>query len=325
MNQSYLTEEFYQKIGSTWIIDSINLYLVSPTGFAGFLLNLASFGIMLKINQSTTKLYIYLRYYSLNSALMCLIGAFTFVSSSPRYFPYFTNYYAMFYKCRIFNFVGASFYFFGNLLDILIALERLCIFLPFFKAISWRFSSLKFICPLLFFCFFVNLNSFFSIYVQTESEFIQEAQTNLNSLSYCGYTEYAYSFPRKILVVIIVVVRDVLTIVLEIVLSFLAIYYCVNYSRRSTSNNVNRSRVIIGKRLLKMILAILFMSNLSHFVVASTYLTGFNTDFNRPPGYFYLLFLSNLSICFKHFSNIFLFFVFDANFRNVVFCVRNQN
>jgi hypothetical protein len=320
MNQSYLTEEFYQTIGSTWIIDGINFYLVSPIGLIGFLLNLSGLCIMLKIHVNTTKLYIYLRYYCLNSALICLICGFTFVAYSPRYFSYFNNYYAIFYRCRIFNFVASSLYFYGNILDILVALERLSIFIPPLKAYSRAFSSLKIMIPIVIACFVININNYLSNYVLTQPEFDQEAVTNSSSFTYCGKNEYFYSQTRKIIAVLLVIIRDILTIIIETVLSILCIYYYRNYSTTSISTNVNTSRITVGKRLLRMTLAILFLSNLSHLVIATTYLSSFNSNSIFLLGS-YLTCSAGLSISLKHFSNFIIFFFFNTNFRNIVRCV----
>ena len=106
-------------------LDAISLFIISPIGFIGFILNLFCLIILSKIKISNTNLYIYLKIYSLNSALIGLVLSFSFVGYSPRFFPYFANYYAQLYRCKIYNAIGCSLYSFGNLMDILIAIERL--------------------------------------------------------------------------------------------------------------------------------------------------------------------------------------------------------
>ena len=136
MNSTFeIDENFYLKIGSTWTLDTIYLAIISPLGFIGFLLNMICFLTLVKINIKTNdiKLYEYLKVYSLNSALICLILGFSFTTLSPRYFTYFYNPFVKFYICYIFGYIIVSLSFCNNLLDILITFDRISIFTPKFN------------------------------------------------------------------------------------------------------------------------------------------------------------------------------------------------
>ena len=71
---------FNERIGSTWLLDSIYLFIITPIGFIGGILNLFSLFIMTKIKIKKTKLYQYLKFYSLNGSLACFTCAFVFLS-----------------------------------------------------------------------------------------------------------------------------------------------------------------------------------------------------------------------------------------------------
>ncbi len=126
------SEAFYLKIGSTWTLDGLYAFLLTPVSFAGLILNLTSIYLLFKINISSTRLYKYLRMYTVNSALICLILGFSFISWSPRFFPYFTEYYAKIFRCYLYNPLINTLFFLGNLMDIILSnllIARINIFL----------------------------------------------------------------------------------------------------------------------------------------------------------------------------------------------------
>lgn len=84
MNNLQLNENFYIKYGSTWTIDSIYLFIISPIGFIGFILNILSLIVIFKINDNSA-LYKYLKVYCLISIVICFLAIFTFYVYSPRY------------------------------------------------------------------------------------------------------------------------------------------------------------------------------------------------------------------------------------------------
>ena len=128
-----VTESFLLKIGSTWTLDSFYLFVIGPFGLVGFVLNLICFAVLCQIQIAQTKLYKYLRVYSINSSLMCLILSFSFFGFSPRYFGFFREPIGIWFRCQVFAYGFFSVYLFNNLLDILIVLLRLAIFMPKLK------------------------------------------------------------------------------------------------------------------------------------------------------------------------------------------------
>jgi hypothetical protein len=92
-NLNDLSESFYIRIGSTWILDSIYLYVISPLSFMAIILNALSLFIInkIKIKNATINFYEYLKVDLINGIILCLIGTCSFIGYSPRYFKYTTT------------------------------------------------------------------------------------------------------------------------------------------------------------------------------------------------------------------------------------------
>ena len=151
---------YYERIGSSWLVDGIYTFLVAPFGFMGFILNLVSLFIFYSIKIKQTNLYIYLRFYSINSALICLLGGFVFLSSSPKYSPYYLSYFWLFCRAFVFSIVYTTLYFIGVLLDILIAFDRLAIFYKQIRKFI-KFNPILMICIIVLFAILINLQNCF--------------------------------------------------------------------------------------------------------------------------------------------------------------------
>ena len=122
------TEQFLRRIGSSIELDSTYLFLISPIAVIGFLLNIISLVGLFKIRVRGTVLYNYLRIYTINSVILNIIAVGSICTYAPRYFDGSITYFSRVYRCIIFNYVSTTFYFFGNVMDILIVLERIAIF-----------------------------------------------------------------------------------------------------------------------------------------------------------------------------------------------------
>jgi hypothetical protein len=319
-----INDHFFNKMGSTWLLDSLFFYVSSPIAFIGFLLNLLSFAILCKIKIKSTKLYKYLRVYSINSSFICFILMFGFVGLSPRLFPFFNHYLSKFYRCKLIGFIFTTIYCFGNVLDIIIALDRLSIFI---KKLDKNFNHARpyYICLISFFiCFLVNFPVLLSYKILNDEEFL-----NSDSLTYCGQTAFAVSKLGMTINMIILLIRDLLTLIVEILINCLAICF---YSRFSTSqvqnhkssssdyenneaNYKQRVKDERGKRLLLMTINLCTLSIISHIIVCITFVSSFLLIKNNKILYNILVFFTLFSINIKHSFNIFIFYFFNTNFK----------
>jgi hypothetical protein len=324
INNKTINNEFFEKMGSTWLLDGLFIYVSSPIAFIGFLLNLLSFAILLRIKIKSTKLYKYLKVYSLNSSLICLILIFGFVGLSPRYFPFFNHYLSKFYRCKIFGFIFTTLYFFANVLDIIVAVDRLSIFI---KKLDKKFDSVKpyFICLIAFcVCFIINFPVLKTYRILNDEQFLKS-----DSLTYCDLTSFSKSKFGILINMLILLIRDLLTLIIEILISCLAICF---YSRFSSSqfqtHKANSSEFEVneaaykqrmkderGKKLLLMTINLCTFSIISHIIVCITFISSFFFIKNNKILYNILVFFTLFSINIKHSFNIFIFYFFNNNFK----------
>ncbi len=339
---SYIIDEkFLLRIGSTWVIDTLYLIVISPMGFIGFILNLISFGVLTKVKIRDTKIYEYLKIYSLNSSLICLSFGFMFSSHSPRYFSDFTDELAKIFKCRIFAYGMTSLYFFNNLLDILIILDRISIF-------TTKLNRLGLIKPyilcliLLSLCSMTNLILYFSIKIAPDEIFISS-----NLSTYCEQTDFARSTLGFIINLIVIILRDILTLIVEIMCSLILIYCYKRYEKMSLNlivtrlnqnlNDINLSQIQRsineknirknlnderkirkkekGKQLLLMIIILSIFSFITHMISAFVFVFLVLIYFENRLIYYSIVAFGCFSMVFKHSITIFVFYFFNINFK----------
>ena len=314
-----LTDEFFRRIGSNWILDIIYLIVLTPLSFISCFLNLFSIFILSKIKIKQTKLYKLLMVYCLNSFIISFLFAFIFTGYSPRLFEYFYLFIRI-YRCRIMVYVAICLYLFSNILDILIAFERLSAFvkkLTRFRHIKPYLVSLI----ILILCFLINISTIFSYDLLDDDIFF-----NSNTTTNCYITEYNKSIVGNVINMLTIFIRDILTLIVEIATNIFIIYaykkHCVpEIQQNSIQTNINQ--IILNrklqrrKRLLSMIFFLSLLSIVSHLIVATvyTFMANFLNTFYRSL-YFNLLCFCFFSVIIKHFLNFFIFFKFNSNFRN---------
>lgn len=115
------------RIGSDWTLDAIYLFAFPILGLIPFAFNILSYIIFKSPHFSQKKsLYIYLKVSCLNSSVINLITAINFLWSSQRYFKFANSQLAVYLRCYLRFPIILSAYSFGSLIDIVLALERLC-------------------------------------------------------------------------------------------------------------------------------------------------------------------------------------------------------
>ena len=81
-------DQILEQFGSIWPLDSIYLFVITPLGLIGFLLNLLCFYILKHNDFSKVNIYGYFKIININSALLCLIQSTLFISLTYRYFEF---------------------------------------------------------------------------------------------------------------------------------------------------------------------------------------------------------------------------------------------
>ena len=319
---AYVNEDsFLTRIGTRWWMDSIYLFFVCPLSLIGIILNLLSLFVLYKMNEKKYFIFKILKVYCINSVLICIIAFFTFYVGSPRYIGFRLDYIARTYYCVIINYIGITFYLVGNVLDIIISIERSSIFLPRLNKIQ-KLEPFSAFFALIIICHIVNVPSLFWYYVKNDKQMLEElVHSYLTSTFYgrCGRWFLFGNFPSYISNILI---RDVLTLFLEVVFTLSTLYYFIKFqTKKAILLNYDQNDVIVKtkkeeSRMSSMSLYLTTTSILSHTAVLLTsvslliYESAFATTF--------LILIAIIAISFKHSSNFFIFYFFNKKFKTAL-------
>lgn len=220
-------DDYLTSLGSTSHYDAIFLFAFPPFGMLAFICNIVSFCVFSSRYFHKKPLYTYIRTCCLNSSIINIVFAVTFISESRRYLPSivnteFSSYFHCYFKIPVINMC----YFYGSVLDILLSFDRLVEFTRF-KATFRRLNPHR-VCLVAFVtCVVINtpymlvfepkkrLDNFMaengSIHVQI-SHLISESEFALSPHgSILKKTQY---FIRDVLTLLIMVIFNVLTLIL---------------------------------------------------------------------------------------------------------------
>ena len=344
-SNSTLLNRFYSNIESTWLNDTIYLTL-TPINIISLIMNSICYLVFRQINEKTTQLYHYFRVYSLNTCLMSFIGVFASFPFAHQYFKLTGNYYISIYKCIILQYVCVNFYFFGNVLDVLICLERLSNFIKSYKKYLQRFVSSPYliVTGAFIFCIIVNLSLYFWFLPKTEDEFYRNALNldNQTRFTHCIRTNFLDTTHGLILSIISIFIRDALTFILEITLSILMIIHlnsflkrkrntqhhysitneaeiCMRMTTRRTSSIISQQiHNIRYQRNLAMVICVSIFSLVTHSLTLIMFsINIYETKSNIkiiPFKFFFGTFFVSLKNC----SNIFIFYKFNLKFKRLI-------
>lgn len=333
MNSSIqITEELLvSKLGSTWFIDSAYLFFLSPINLIGFLVNIACFMILFlknnhKKSKTTTKakLFKYLTVYSLNSAFTCLLHSFLFITYSPHYFPHLSfEWFPKFYRCRILSYVSMSLYFFGSILDILIAIDRLSIFLKngfnYLDGIRpYKKCTIAFLIS-----FMINTPILLSLFILDNNNL-----HDLNAVTVCGQTEFALSDQGMNINLILLFVRDISSLIVEALFTCLSIYYYKRFTLDPLHkyyqiiNNDNSKMIKQNKRLknksknfLLISIYLLASSIILHTIVFSVMIMTWYVNVKNIIQYSILILTLAIAFLSKNFLHLIIFYFFNTQFK----------
>lgn len=248
-----IREEALNKIGSTWFYDTIFLFIFPPVGLAAFLGNLISYWILSGPYFTQKPLYTYLKLICLNSSAANLISMLNIIWNTRRYSSISNTEWASQLRCYLKIPVGFGTYFYGSVLDIVLALERLCE-LTNRREIFRQYRPQR-VCFFLFLvCFFLNA-PFLFVFVPTKTTIYADTATNTTEFLYhYGESEFALSNPGRVIKGAVYIIRDIITLTILITVNLISlirfrrIYYqqslnrlkCVESSSNSSQNGQNQ-------------------------------------------------------------------------------------
>jgi hypothetical protein len=232
-----VNEIFLLRIGSTWLLDTCYLYLLIPLCSIGIISNVICLIVFQSKLMKNINLYKYLRIFTINSLIICIMGLLTFLPRTPRYFPSLSfSFAAKLYRCKLFSFFGYTFVFNGNLLNIFIMLERMSLYKNY-KLLK-DLSIFKLCIFLFIFCGILNIPIYFSLKMKSDQEFI-DAFNNYDkaiSFTYCKTPKFFQEITGKIFLGLVAFIRDFVSLILEILVGIVSVYYFRKYQSNREVN-----------------------------------------------------------------------------------------
>ena len=229
---NYDLEFWLPQFASTWALDSIYLFVITPIALIGVFLNIYTFIFLSKKEFKKNKIYSYFKCIALNSALMNLVESGLFSCSTYRYFNFSNSYESNFYGTHVYLPVSNTCYIFGSCLDILVSLERCSIFVNKLKRLFTY--PVKYVCLIsLALCILVTFPFFF---VEEPAYFDAPIYPKTYyRIWYWGITSFGYSLAGTILAAIGYFVRDVCFLAAEISINIYSIYLFKKFFKSKTS------------------------------------------------------------------------------------------
>lgn len=239
LNQTYFSKEFWLiQVGSTWFLDSLNIFIVIPISVLGFFLNILTFKILLKNQFFHSQIFNYMRVYTMGSLIMCLLSAPFFVFETYRFFDFTNSYETNAFGCYFLIPTQSALSFFNGLLCIAINLERVINFMPTLD----KFKNVSFskICAVIFFLtvvinlpyYFIYYPSFSNVKLDTGADF---------RINYFALTEFGLTLTGQIISYVIYFFRDVLILGIELILNIWSIILLKRYlsNKQKMKSNIS--------------------------------------------------------------------------------------
>ena len=209
---SYSPWQWFELFGSSWTLDSLILFLATPVSLAGVLLNSLNFYVLSNKKFESKIIFSFLRVYSLNSLLMCLVLS-TYFNITYNYFEITNTFIFRAYSSIVYIPIVTVLAFFSGFLDILISVERLLDFFPNAR----KLTSLKSCFILMLVVILITLPYFF-IYYPAHLD-VNLSQNETFRLYYIGLSEFGQSSIGEVVNNVLFFIKDVVAFIVEIVLN----------------------------------------------------------------------------------------------------------
>jgi hypothetical protein len=192
-------------------------------------LNLVSFFVFMD-KEFEMALYSYMRVYTINSAVVCLLVGTFFTANTYSFFNWTFTYPAQFYYIYIFIPFGSTSYYYGTMLDIFITLDRIS---NFHKSITKLFITgpYKICAVVLAFCFITNAAFYFDI---TTGSMVVSVKNSSHILTVWFNYPSAFSYTQlgTVLTVMLECWRDAFLTLAEIALNCVSIQCLRQYFKK---------------------------------------------------------------------------------------------
>ena len=322
---SYNLDYWLKYYGSTWTTDCLYVFALTPISIISFIMNILAFIVLSKNSLGSAVIFRYLRLYVLNSSILSLILATTFLFSSYRIFSFTNSYSSLFYGSYFHSPFLSIFYCFGGLLEICISIERTLNFMPN-RAIKKLINNNKAWLVLFTLSILINIPVFFVNYpgvadVLSDTGFMYR-------FHYWGVTEFAMSPIGKGITYTVYIIRDIFSLTAKISLNILSVQLIRKYFNKISSDlhvvTITKSNTIasfpektyiteVDKNLTYLSVIMCVLSSLENvFFIASYIYVAINFDEIA----YLLFFISYFTLALKHFTNLIVLYSFNNLFKD---------
>jgi hypothetical protein len=323
-NMSYLNSLLLANIRSSYIKDSLNLYIIIPMGVIGTILNLITLIILSKKTFNDVNIYKIMKVYSLNSLLITFFISFIFLFSPYVLLELSKSIIGRIYICDLVNWFYLFFFIFGNCLDILLNLERALEYSNGYAKIK-QFSPYLICFIILILCVIIHIPSDLAVLHTPDDELYVK-------LRLCYATTFATNSITKVILIVSYIIEGPFLMVLAVGSNILAYISYKSFMKRKQELIINnRERGIeltenetrkqaktekMNLKLLVMTIYLTIFSIISHLLQFGAQLIIFVF-----PSYFCLTvyvwsqYIYIFIIVLKHFCTIFFYYNFNLKFK----------
>ena len=332
-----LLEYWLRIYGSTWLMDGLYFYLLTPISLVSVIFNLLTYLILKRSSFGSGVIFNYLRAYTINSALLSVLLTTTFICTTYRIFEFTNTYGAYFFGSYFHSPFLSIFYFNGNLLELCIIMERIII-LNKIKHVKNVLQFKYFKLILFLSSVVINLSVFFLNYPGYDE--VELENHKKFRIYYWTVTEFSASTAGRVISYVTYFFRDILSLVVKIVLNIFSVYLIRKYfnkikqdkmvnlpesvissSKLTNDTYLNNQFSItnaksylseVDRNLTYIAIVVCVLSSLENvfFITSYVYVV---ICFDETS--FILWFFSYFSIAIKHFSNFIVLFLFNNLFR----------
>lgn len=307
-----------------WYTDKLMLYLIVPMGSFGALFNLVSFAIFCKKSFDEMPLFKYMRVYTLASMVVSCSLILSFMLAPFTLPKFLLEYISRVFICKIIqSFVTNFFFFYENVLDIFISIERGLIFSTEFKRFK-KISPYLICLILLAVCILINGPIFISFDIVPDSELSVLGQWELSrfSASSFGKPLLAISYiTQEPVVFIFVIITNIIALIsyrrfLE--RKFEAKNHPAQANRRDETAEQKKKRKKDEKANAKLLFMTFYLSVFSavnHMIEFSAQFCLIILELN-PSNLAWFTFIYMFNFALKNFMNLYFFINFNSQFRH---------
>ena len=340
ISESIIKEIFLLKLGSTYFLDTIYLFVITPMGIIGTFLMFFSLIVFLNKEFRNLKFFQYLQVYSLSSLIQAVCMALMFFKSPRFLFEISISMSARIFTCKILSsYVVALLFFYNDVIFILLNLERISQFtqneLKNYKKVNPYLACFI----LLVICELFNLPTHFVYEVATDQEIESALKSYQNVLAFkglCDKTSFGVSSIGKSLGVFGYVIKGLITLLIDLASTMASAYYMIEFFKKkkllqnpvatttnlaaaNENNNTHEKNEAekVGVKQMKMIIYLSVKTVLFHVIIfVADVIILLSTNVSL------LLIVQNvlmLVVGLKQILNFFFFFFFNTKFRKQFF------